>query len=483
MPASASAYANHGIMEPGKSRRHILSIESVVRNIPDRLPSWQKMLDETRKKQSELLEQQGKPWPGEAKYQELVKRKADIDAQLAESEAEKAASQEPEEDRVAYRPSFEPVSPSLGDIEYLRKADGAIDKDPSGEVHLYLNEPATQLLTRVMRSAFPAEIIPRFDGTTLRHRRAERLAVLCHENSLAAVNRLRPAFGKLAQLLRKAISKDSHAVTVVNGDSRRAPERIRITEEEEAFHRAVIKATDGKELPDDKADAFLNSASYIQNASQELRRIQPHLKYSHDVAEELAAVVRSEEWATLGLSDAEAKETWRRFVQMIAADHGERSEILNRYAHVDHASQEPGTAELSAARKVPEQDVRGHREEDEGGEESPTRYRPDLDEHERLGDCQPSRNSVTLGALQDPVTQFLQKDIVPGAKSVSRTLRGALDDFQKIFAPQICGPAAQKGAGFTLRRSRRDNRFPLSYTTDIPGTDDSAGLYRAAVCG
>jgi N12 class adenine-specific DNA methylase len=77
---------------PENAAATLASIESVVRNIPDRLPSWKKTLDENLKKQSELKEQEGKAWPQEAKYQELVKRKAEIDAQLAESEAEKAAS-------------------------------------------------------------------------------------------------------------------------------------------------------------------------------------------------------------------------------------------------------------------------------------------------------------------------------------------------------------------------------------------------------
>jgi hypothetical protein len=52
-----------------------------------------------------------------------------------------------------------------------------------------------------------------------------------------------------------------------------------------------------------------------------------------------------------------------------------------------------------------------------------------------------------LGAIHEPLAALYQKDIVPTAKSISRRLRGALDDLKKVFAPQTRGPLARKGAG------------------------------------
>jgi len=43
--------------------------------------------------------------------------------------------------------------------------------------------------------------------------------------------------------------------------------------------------------------------------------------------------------------------------------------------------------------------------------------------------------------------KFLEKDLLPGAKSVSRATITALDEVQKLLAPQTRGPAAQRGAG------------------------------------
>lgn len=350
----------------------------------------------------------------------------------------------------AYRPSFSKVPDTPDDIEFFHQAAGTVGEDGSREVHLYLNEPATQLLTQVIRSAFPAENTPRFDGITLRIRRANYLADLCYKTSLIAQNRLRPAFRLLADLLREAIGKDTHAITVVNADARRSAQNIRITEEEEAFHRAVIKATDGKPLTADEADGFLKSTSFIEEASQRLRTMQPHLKYSQDVAEELAAIVRNGEWAKLGLSDAEAKATWDGFIKTAAANADRQPEILHRYAHVHHASQEPGTEILPEAHEVSgagagEERKRQH-DEDSSTENTSSSYRPSAP-----GSGEPPpRRDVTLGSglggLQDPLAKLYRKDIVPTAKAISRRLRGALDDFQKAFAPQTRGVGGEPNA-------------------------------------
>ena len=59
------------------------------------------------------------------------------------------------------------MRPSETDAEYWRQAQATVDTDAQGEQHLYLNQPATDLVRRIMQVAAPGEVVHLFYGATL----------------------------------------------------------------------------------------------------------------------------------------------------------------------------------------------------------------------------------------------------------------------------------------------------------------------------
>ena len=236
-----------------------------------------------------------------------------------------------------YRPSFEPTRETESDQEYWPQARAAVDTDAKGEQHLYVNGPARKLLRAVMRAASPEQVPEGFAGTTLPVGRAERVLQLLDENARTGQPEARPAFRHLAEQLREALRRTPEGVSVVNADARVPEATVSATEGEEAFHRATLRATGGRDIPESEARRYLHSTTPIYRAAERLRELQPHLDTDGQVVEEMAAILQGGEWAKLGLSDSQANEAWHRFGKLMSDRYGEQGREVLKYGHESHA--------------------------------------------------------------------------------------------------------------------------------------------------
>ena len=464
------------------------SIENVVRSIPERLPAWQKSLDENRKKQSELLEQQGKPWPGEAKYQELVKRKAAIDAQLAESEAEKAATTDAEQHEPAMMRSFQPYQDTKSnldqaDAQYVGEtAEGqAMQKGlRRGRGRVYVNQASANLLRQIFEHLSPGRDFSDSDGFTVPAGYAHRVAELLADNTSTD-----PRFSSLNEAFQTAhLEGGAVAITVADTAVPRTKGQWKRTNYHEGIHAQQFRISARKRHLTESALRQLFQNSIVQKADAKLRAKFRYPQNAARIIREIVCFAGSGDYAAIDLDRSEALSVLEQYFTLLQKEHGNRAlavlrsivpdlrkELLVGYASRRSGIRGPSSGTSGEAQRAlsPETSARtgsGRGDLQRPASERPPGFftedtaEPDFslpsvptgrakgsgDQVRRTGS-----GSVTLGsglgALQDPLTEFLQKDIVPGAKSVTRTLRGALDDIQKAFAPQTRGVPAQKGAG------------------------------------
>lgn len=188
-----------------------------------------------------------------------------------------------------------------------------------------------------MQVAAPGEVVHLFYGATLPIGRAAQILRVLDHNASKGQPEHRPVFRRVANQFREALGRTPEGVSVVNADVRVPPEIVRATEAEEAFHRAMRRATKGQGIDEADARAYLRSSAPIESAWQRVRESRPYLESDTEVADEMAAVLSGGEWDKLGLSASQAEDAWNRFIMLMLARFGETGpEILN-YAHPLHS--------------------------------------------------------------------------------------------------------------------------------------------------
>jgi hypothetical protein len=142
-------------------------------------------------------------------------------------------------------------------------------------------------------------------------------------------SQLWPLYRLLAQHLAEALSTTPEGVSFINNDAALPENTVRQAEREEAFHRAMLRATDGNGLEEAHAAAFLQSTDALRAAAEIVRQTRPYVGNNSEVAEELAARLALGEWDKLKLTAAEAGDAWTRFADLVASQYKQGREILN----------------------------------------------------------------------------------------------------------------------------------------------------------
>jgi hypothetical protein len=188
-----------------------------------------------------------------------------------------------------------------------------------------------------MQATAPGETVPFFYGATLPPGRVQSILVQLDHNAAKGSPEGRTAFRLLARHLRAALLKTPEGVSVINADANVAPEKVRAAEAEEAFHRAMFRATAGG-LAEGEAGAYLRSSASTEEAAQRVQQARPYLAGDAEVAEEIAAMLSGGEWDKLGLSALEAADAWYRFGTMMSNGYGEPGREILKYGHILHSS-------------------------------------------------------------------------------------------------------------------------------------------------
>jgi hypothetical protein len=91
---------------------------------------------------------------------------------------------------------------------------------------------------------------------------------LLDDNARPGQSEARPVFRALAEQLREALRRTPEGASVVNADPRVAEASVAAAEKEEAFHRATLRATGGRDLREGDARRYLHGNTPIALAAQ-----------------------------------------------------------------------------------------------------------------------------------------------------------------------------------------------------------------------
>ena len=209
--------------------------------------------------------------------------------------------------------------------EFLRQAQAEVAADAFGEHHVYVNNAGRELLHLALTQLYGNDF-PLFHGVTLDERRRQVDSVCQTLLDYAKKDSfLAPACRRLVKALRDAETHDADTVTVVNADQ--AKHEVHLTEDEEAFHRLVLRLTDGAGLTEAQGRKITHLSTPILQKAQMVREQHPHLKTEAGIAEELAVLVLNGESNKIKLTAGEAQRIRQRLLDVLPAD--AKKEVLN----------------------------------------------------------------------------------------------------------------------------------------------------------